>query len=176
MSDTSETQNMLQRLDRLERENRRLKLLWLLAACGVAAAVVVSCTSRARSPGEVQEVVRARSFEVYDEDGKRRALLGLSEGGKSGLWLYDKDGEPRASLGFVKDAGPVLALYAKGSTVEENVHWRADPLQVGQGFLTGRVACASCADAVYRVPETLEYDVAKFGRLCVRCADAQGIE
>jgi len=84
---------------------------------------------------EIPEVIRAKSFEVVDKDGKRRAALGMVFGepslalfdkndkrrallslldGEPGLYLYDKNEQPRAALGM--DGGePGLWLKDKNN-------------------------------------------------------------
>ena len=92
---------------------------------------------------EVADIIRARSFELVDKDGKLRAGLGLSDYGGPSLFLYDKngknraglgladgvpilmirdkDGKTRAGLGLSDDGGPRLELYDK----DEKVIWTA---------------------------------------------------
>ena len=68
----SETTVVDARLDKLEQDNRRLKLtvgalLLVLAAVPLIGAVM---------PQQVQGVIRAREFRVIDENGTRRASMG----------------------------------------------------------------------------------------------------
>jgi len=59
---------------------------------------------------EVAEVIRAKSFEVVDEDGQARAVLTLVNG-EPGLWLTDQNEKRRAVLGLLKNGEPGLWLY-----------------------------------------------------------------
>ena len=86
------TEILVQRLDRLERENRRLKRVGFLVAIGIAAAVLMG---QARTAGRV---VEAEKFLLRDPSGKPRAQLAVRADGTSGLALYARDGKPRAGL------------------------------------------------------------------------------
>jgi hypothetical protein len=61
--------------------------------------------------GAVQEVVRAKRFEVVDDQGRSRALLSVLPDGSPGLTLYDGAGKQRAGLGLLPDGTPRLALH-----------------------------------------------------------------
>ena len=68
----SEATLLESRVDKIERDNRRLKLtvgalLLVLAAVPLIGAVM---------PQQVQGVIRAREFRVIDENGTRRASMG----------------------------------------------------------------------------------------------------
>jgi hypothetical protein len=76
------------RLDRLERENRRLKRTGAVALVGIAALVLMGQTT----PGEVANVVEAKQFVLRDSRGDTRAVLALGPDGSVGLGLSDKAG------------------------------------------------------------------------------------
>ena len=97
------------RVQRLERDNRRLKL-----AGGAMAAVLVAVPlGGAALPAQVPEVIEARAFRVLDENGTQRAGLGArwlafySEDGTiqtarfgiGGLGIFDEQGRQRTALG-----------------------------------------------------------------------------
>jgi len=86
-----------ERLEQLERRNRRLSVAVVLM--GVAAAVVVAA-GMAKTEG-VPNVLRARSFEVVDENGKVRAKLHICLN-EPCLDLYDENDKHRVSL-WVRD-------------------------------------------------------------------------
>ncbi len=97
---------LTQRLDRLERENRRLKvagaiLLLALAAVGAMGQM---------TPRAVPKVVEAERFVLRDTKGNILAIMGTEASGTS-LSLYDQKGKPRAWLGVTADGAPVLALF-----------------------------------------------------------------
>lgn len=127
---------VVQRLARVERENRRLKRLGGLMLLGFTAVVLMGQTKGAR-------VVEAEKFVLRDPTGKVRASLStlpdssvgfaiLSADGKSlslsaegdgtmGLTMYDKSKKLRAEIFTLADGSGGLALYdASGKVV-----WKA---------------------------------------------------
>jgi len=101
------------RLDRVERENRRLKRAGVVALAVIAAVVLMGQATGSK-------VVEAQKFVVKDADGTVRAILGE---GKShivdspvqrfGLHLYGSNGKDRASLAEWGEDGTGLVLYDK---------------------------------------------------------------
>jgi hypothetical protein len=91
---------MAGRLDRLERENRRLRRVVLVSVAGVLAAVLLGA-GRQEAPGEVM----ATRFVLVDEDGK---TLGRWAPSDRGAWLELKgaDGSSKLSMGFSPRATP----------------------------------------------------------------------
>ena len=100
------------RLDRLEKKNHLL--LWVLVGL-LAISSFLFILSAAAQP-EVQDVVRANSFEVVDADGTVLAKLGPGEKGSSGLALCDASGKLRAAIGITADGTNGLAVYDAGGT------------------------------------------------------------
>lgn len=94
----------MQRLDRLERENRRSKRAAAALAIGIAAVVLMGQARPAT------KVVEAEQFVLLDPAGKPRGMLSVSPDGSAGLALVDKDGKPRAELGVEADGRPGLVL------------------------------------------------------------------
>ena len=106
---TLELRDVAKRLERLEKQNRKLKY------AGAAALVLVSAVLLMGQAAPVPETIEARQFIVRDADGKARAVLGVTEAGGS-LGLCDADGNARALLG-VTETGPTLWLHdADGTT------------------------------------------------------------
>ena len=106
------------RVQRLERDNRRLKL-----AGGAMAAVLVAVPLvGAALPAQVPEVIEAGLFRVLDEQGTPRAALGAA-----GLGFSDEQGRGRvglgaAGLGFYDEQGTLrVTLRADGllSVIDE---------------------------------------------------------
>ena len=99
------------RVQRLERDNRRLKL----GAGGLVALVVAVPLVGAVLPAQGPEVIEARAFRVLDEQGELRALLN-----EDGLRAYDEQGTVRAAvtaggLGFHDEQGTTrAALFEDG--------------------------------------------------------------
>jgi len=77
--------HLTRRLDRLERENRRLKLLGGLAMLGLAALTVMGQTA----PTSVANTLEAERFVLRDNAGNVRATLGLRPDGTAALALAD---------------------------------------------------------------------------------------
>jgi len=103
-----------ERLERLERKNRRLT--GLLAGLGAAAALWVvlgAAPGTAPAPLPYMESVAAKKFLVVDAQGKLRATLCIAEKGP-GLWLYDETGAYRAGLGLNEQGAGLTLIDAKG--------------------------------------------------------------
>lgn len=106
MDNESTLDTLVPRLDRLERENRYLKLagtilLLALAAGGAMGQAVAKA---------VPKVVEAERFVLRDTTGKPRARLSLLPDGGTGLTLFDQNGKARAGLGLLPDGWPALTL------------------------------------------------------------------
>jgi len=102
-------ETLARRLDRMERENRRIR-----QAGVVAVAVIVAVGLMGHVAGE--KVVEAEWFVLLDSSGQPRAVLAVAKGG-SGLYLYDNKGKLRAGLvgGVADETG--LSLYDKAGKV-----------------------------------------------------------
>jgi hypothetical protein len=131
--DQTELQNLVRRLDRVERQNRTLKRAWTVTMLIVVALVLMGQSL----PNKVPDVIVARKFALVDAKGNGRALLGfapdnspvlllnrpdgslgatLEVGGPQGqpvLSLYDKNGKPRSVLGVDTDGSPGLSFSDK---------------------------------------------------------------
>ena len=95
-----EQQDLVTRLERLERENRRLKqagALAVLLCCSVF--LMGQVKTRQVKPRTVRPV-EAEQFVLKDIEGKKRAEL-LMEAGGPGLVLYDHEGNRIGRFGGV---------------------------------------------------------------------------
>jgi hypothetical protein len=106
-----DTQSIFNRLDRLERQNRRLRsglaVLAIFAGCWILTAARF---------GRGGHTVTARQVVLKDEFGTTRAILGMRSAGP-GLTLYDENGENVEALLTVLQTGPVLSFYdGKGTS------------------------------------------------------------
>ncbi|HEY6571893.1 MAG TPA: hypothetical protein VI198_01140, partial [Candidatus Eisenbacteria bacterium] len=99
---SSAPQGLLERVEALERENRRWKRTALVVASALAAAAVVGMSS---PPTKTLDLELLR---IVDSRGKARAILGMGEEGPA-LSLLDEKGRLRANLGIEKE-GPSLDL------------------------------------------------------------------
>ena len=93
------------RVGRLERENRRLKLAGLLALSLVAA---VFAMGQARPPATIE----AREFVIVDTGGKSLGRLGIGEDGLPILVMRGKDDTIRALLSVYDDGSAIMSLGA----------------------------------------------------------------
>lgn len=74
------------RVARLERENRRIKRLGLMALV-VTGLIITLGQARPQQP----DVIRATKFVLVDDNGQQRATLGIENGGPA-LVLEDTNG------------------------------------------------------------------------------------
>ncbi len=108
---------LVERLERVERENRCWKIIGISVMTIIALALLMGA-ARPR----VQNEVRARQFTLVNKEGKVRGLLGFSAVGSPTLLLFDNpiltlfDSEqrPRARLAVESGGWPRLSLYDKG--------------------------------------------------------------
>lgn len=109
------TEDLLCRLDALERQNRNLRrwggvsLVLVLAAGGMGFAAIQ----------DVPKVLKAHRVEVVDEKGTVRVALG-SEGVQSGatIMVANENGETRFALATGPSLGCVLTMYGRGDGSE----------------------------------------------------------
>lgn len=117
-----------QRIEALERENRRLK-----RAAGGALVVGLGVVFMSQSPARPKpepEVIRARKFEVVAANSKTRATLMATSDGLVSLSLFDKEGRLRADLGVEWDGAPSLRLSdAEGTRAQLSVTEASDPFK-----------------------------------------------
>jgi hypothetical protein len=121
-----------QRLERLERDNRRFKrvglALMLLAGVGMV---------MGQNPAPEARVVKAEKFVVVDKNGVVLATLGADkeetslklhspdgkplislrawQKGSSGLYIEDEKGTPAVELAHIEEGGPVLHFIGSNS-------------------------------------------------------------
>jgi hypothetical protein len=100
---------IIQRLARLEQENRRWKMLGLCAVVLLGLVVLLGATT-----SKVVQEIRTKRLILLDKDGRERAKLEMhSERGGPYLDLYDKDGRVGASLSITSTGGSFLSLLSK---------------------------------------------------------------
>ena len=77
---------------------------------GVIATLVYVLVSDDDDDGEIQEVLRAQSFELVDDQGALRGIMSLIDGSRPNLALTDEAGAFRAWLLLGEDGSPNLVL------------------------------------------------------------------
>lgn len=102
-------ETLARRLDRVERENRRLKRAGVVALAVIAAVVLMG-----QAIGNVAKVVEAEKFVLRDADGKGRARLESLPSGLVRLALLDKDENIQSVLG-VGVGRPSLVLAGRNN-------------------------------------------------------------
>jgi hypothetical protein len=105
------------RLEKLERQNRRLKSLGLVFLLIVLSGLLLAQTSRkpahaapASAASVTYDTLVVHRLELRDEAGKLRGLLVVKNGVPS-LRLYDAAGKPRAWLTVDGEGAPGLWFY-----------------------------------------------------------------
>lgn len=102
---------LTQRLDRLERENRRLKRWGALMLLSMSAVLTMGqIPARTRT-------IEAEEFVLKDGTGKDRAVLATVEDGTPFLGFIDKDRRLRVSFGLESTGAPLLSLIDKNNKV-----------------------------------------------------------
>lgn len=106
---------LLERMDRLERENRRLKRFGNVMFVGVAVVVglvaaVFWYTGRFGVAGAVPENITARQFTLRSSDGSARGTWGVAEDGTVRLLLNDAKGKARVRLSLLADGSSGLSF------------------------------------------------------------------
>jgi hypothetical protein len=106
--DPTDQMSLSNRLDRLERENRRLKVYGSAVLLGVAGAL---CMGLAAAPSKKLE---AEIIVLKGPHGKAQMILGVGEEGPA-LTLVDKDGKLRVNIDASVDGPGIDLLDAKES-------------------------------------------------------------
>jgi hypothetical protein len=104
-------QTLVIRLERLERENRRLRRAGAVALAGIVALALMGQTPS----GEAAKVVEATQFVLRDSKGDTRAVLALGPDGSVGLGLSDEAGTARAWLSLGPQGSPGFALFDRAA-------------------------------------------------------------
>ena len=92
-----------ERLERLEKQSQRMKLVGGGALVVAAALIVMTCAT----PGP--KILETEKIIIRDSSGKHRGMFGMADDGP-GLAFYDENGKQRAWFGVDKD-GASLELY-----------------------------------------------------------------
>jgi len=131
--DPTDPKSFSNRLEKLERENRRLKVLGSVVLLGAAGALCMGLTAAPSKKLEAETIVikdargktqailssgdEGPAFTLMDQNGKLRVNIDVSHEGP-GLDLLDGTENPRAQLMVTEDQGPLLNFTdSKGAQV-----------------------------------------------------------
>jgi len=90
------------RLEKLERQNRRMK------GIGFAVLLVFGSAFLMGQAAPTPKVIKAERFEVVDANGKGRAVLAVYPDRSAGLTIFGVNGKPRATLGVQPSQTPSI--------------------------------------------------------------------
>ncbi len=130
-------ETLAKRLDRLEREVRRWRMIGISLTTALALFALIGATA----PGPVTEEIRARRFIVVGKDNTVRARLEVESNGRSALLLSDQDGKTSAKL-FAGALSQGLDLYGEGGNSMASLAAIRLP---GGGDFGGRLQIADAA-------------------------------
>lgn len=120
-AETPDRQDEGHRLDCLEGELRRLRLL-----CGFAVALLILVFLLAATGRKVPDEVRANRFVLLDDSGRVRAVLDVAPVFDiAGLRLLDNAGRTRASIAVAGDGSSGMNLYTHTQATSADLS--ADP-------------------------------------------------
>lgn len=122
MADVQDPTLFHKRLEKLERENRNLKILGLVAALGLTGALFLG------SAAPPAKTLEAETIVIKDPQGRGKIILSVGDDGPA-VTLVDKNGKLRANLGMTQD-GPALDLLdaAESPRAELLFHEKNGPL------------------------------------------------
>ena len=106
---------LTERLETVERENRRLRRLGLMMIIGIGVllgltSAIMVIAARHGMPGMVPQVAEARKFLLRDRDGRIRGTWGTNEEGMAQLLLQDTTGRTRMRFSVLEDGSSGLAF------------------------------------------------------------------
>ena len=101
-----ELESISKRLNRLEVESRRWKILASTSLAALGLVLFLGATG-----SRVVDQIQARRIELLDEQGQVRLRLNVRANGAPMLRLYDKDKKRRLSLNVGANDEPGLWLY-----------------------------------------------------------------
>ena len=144
---TQSTQDILRRLQILEKQNQQGKKAASLFFLLLVALLLSGQASRPSVP----KVIEAERFTVKDANGTPRASWGIGSTGALVLGFLDKSGKTRITLSVEPDGSPVLYLYGKDQTRRFLLHLNESDLPELALFNTqGKRRVGLVVDAKFR--------------------------
>jgi hypothetical protein len=117
---TPEMQSLIGRLEKLERENRRLKGFGLILLAVVGALLLTGLTMK-------DPVIGAEAFTLLGEGGEPRAVFAMVNSEPT-LAFFDNGGRVRAGVSVVNNSPQIVLYDAEGTPI-----WSAPPPQGSLG-------------------------------------------
>lgn len=93
-----------ERIERIERDNRRTRILGCTALVFLAAFLLLGLAK------QKPRILEAESIILRDEAGQIRARLEVKDD-MQGIGLYDKKGNLRIGVSLAPDGSPIMCLY-----------------------------------------------------------------
>src|SRR5438034_1530300 len=145
---TADLKAVIQRLEKLETEGRKLKVAAITALTLVGAALVMAQAT------PTNRTLEAERFVVRGRDGRQRAVLAATDaqGRAGGLLLFSGEGaQPRLSLGVIEESPDITLYSGSGAALQKRTILTAREdgspgLQLMDGNGTVRVALALTPD------------------------------
>jgi len=101
-------QSLVTRVNRLERENRRMKLMGVLVLLGITAVMVMGQASSSNPT-----ILRAEQFILQDKNGNARGAFLSHPDGSPGLIMTDSQNKLRIGVMVKPNGEPSLNLYGE---------------------------------------------------------------
>jgi len=136
--DATSYQRLVQRVEELEKRNRRVQRVVLaVLALGGMALLMGQSPPNAPKDAEPRNVVEAQRFVLLGRNGRPAAMLGTVKG-SHGLFLFDDEEQTRAELILRPSGAPELNFYdEQGRLVRGDVQGPApvkeEPAAAGKG-------------------------------------------
>ncbi|MFO7945970.1 MAG: hypothetical protein R6V19_04065 [Armatimonadota bacterium] len=117
------TKALAERVERLERQNR-----WLKIGAAVVAAIMVVAVLMGQTPEEKTieaDKIKVESLQIVDAEGKRRGTFTMMEG-RPVLALYDRTEKPRIGMSIPQGEGPEFILFDINGRARTKIHLLGD--------------------------------------------------
>lgn len=113
--DKNALEGLGKRLERLEHQNRKLRVMAWTASVAVIVLMTVGLAPKAANTEEpVQESVSTKELSIVDEQGNPRIVMGIDPKIGPVVTVLDKKGDPAVSIGVVdKDGSLAVRLSDK---------------------------------------------------------------
>jgi hypothetical protein len=115
--DNGELQELVRRVEQVERQNRRLKGLGVVAFVALGSLALLGQGGARRIPN----VIEAHSIVLRDGTGRARIALRSEDENESVIHFFDQKRRLRSSLGVLRDGNTALVVYDE----QQKVLWKA---------------------------------------------------